>query len=232
MELYCSYPMAALLQVDLLLQSSKCFILEFMFQISIYQTDPPTEVIAVVSGKGRTGLEFWGLKGWNVTGLEFWALKGRNVTGLEFWGLKGRNVTGLEFWGLKGWNVTGLEFCGLNRREISQHFWGSCWFHLQIIQSVSEAGEESSSKMLVTMYQSIRRHFPEDRVFIMHPPSQKKGPWFSWYPKIHCHINKKLSAFSSPEIGRYNHCHIKFLIYLLLRSWPQMPVPVTAQSKA
>ena len=193
MELYCSYPMAALLQVDLLLQSSKCFILEFMFQISIYQTDPPTEVIAVVSGKGRTGLEFWGLK---------------------------------------GWNVTGLEFCGLNRREISQHFWGSCWFHLQIIQSVSEAGEESSSKMLVTMYQSIRRHFPEDRVFIMHPPSQKKGPWFSWYPKIHCHINKKLSAFSSPEIGRYNHCHIKFLIYLLLRSWPQMPVPVTAQSKA
>jgi hypothetical protein len=62
-ELWYSYPMAALFQVDLILQSSKCFILEFMFQISMYLTDPPTEVIAVGSGKGRnvTGLEFCGL---------------------------------------------------------------------------------------------------------------------------------------------------------------------------
>jgi hypothetical protein len=60
MELRHSYPVAALFQVDLIRQSSKCFILEFMFQISIYQTDPPTEVIAVGSGKGRNliGLEF------------------------------------------------------------------------------------------------------------------------------------------------------------------------------
>jgi len=59
-ELWYSYKMAVLFLVDLIRQSSKCFILEFMFQISIYQTDPPTEVIAVVSGKGR-----------NVIGLEF-----------------------------------------------------------------------------------------------------------------------------------------------------------------
>jgi hypothetical protein len=134
--------MAALFQVDLILQSSKCFILEFMFQISIYQTDPPTEVIAVGS-------------------------------------VKGRNVIGLEFW-------------GLNRGEISQHFWGSCWFHLQVVHSVSEARAESSSKMLVTMYQRTQRHFPKDRAFIVHPPCQKKSPWFSWYPKIHCRINKIL----------------------------------------
>ena len=106
----------------------KCFILEFMFQISIYQTDPPTEVIVVRSGKGRT-------------------------------------VSGLEFW-------------GSNRNEVYQHLWGSCWFHLQVVLYIGETRAESSSKMLVSMYQVTRRHFPEDRAIIMRPPSQKMVPDF------------------------------------------------------
>ena len=123
MELQYSYSVAVF-QVDLMLPSSKCFILEFMFQISIYQTDPPTEVIAVGSGKGR-------------------------------------NVIVLEFW-------------GSNSGDISAHFWGSGWSYLQFVHSVSEGRAASSSRMLVTMYQSTRRHFPEDSSFIMHPPSQKQ----------------------------------------------------------
>jgi hypothetical protein len=146
MELQYSYS-TAVFQVDWILQSSKCFILEFMFQISVYQTDPPTEVIAVGSGKGR-------------------------------------HVIVLEFWGLKS-------------SDISQHFWGSCWFHLQVVYSVSEARAESSSRMLVTIYQSTRRHFPEDRSFIMHPPSQKKKSLIFIIPKDSFPYWQKKTVFSN-----------------------------------